>query len=367
MLIAGEASGDQLAAELVAALRGQLPEATYFGAGGARMAAAGVTLHADAASAALLRGAGLAAGAVVDAEEGDFSREWSALHMGVAIVTDVAAAVDWINARGSHHTDAIVAEDGEAARFFLRRVDSAGVFVNASTRFADGVRFGFGAEVGISTSRVHARGPVGLEGLVTYRYELRGAGHCVAQMGADAATGVTLGGHRLSALEFTHRDLPREDAAAAPAPAATAAALVAYRGGCHCGAVRFRMTAPPQLVAWRCNCSVCSMKGNVHCIVPAADFALEAGRAAGGAVAAAGTGLTEYRFGTGRARHLFCATCGVQSFYIPRSNPDGVAVTVACLDEDCSPPGGVDVRDFDGRNWEASYAATKIAACSAKA
>jgi len=181
---------------------------------------AGVTLHADAAAAPALRAAraALAAGGgggeaggplgdVVDAAPGDWDTEWLSLHMGVATVAGVGAAVAWINAHGSHHTDAAVVGDagGAAAAAFRAGVDSAGVFINASTRFADGFRYGFGAEVGVSTGRVHARGPVGVEGLLTCRYEVVGGGHVVAQFAApEGAETVDVAGQALRALKYTH-------------------------------------------------------------------------------------------------------------------------------------------------------------------
>ena len=126
-------------------------------------------------------------------EVGDF-REYLECTLSIALVDSVGQACDFVNEHGSHHTDCIITEDDEAADTFMRLVDSAGVYRNCSTRFADGFRYGFGAEVGISTAKVHARGPVGLEGLVTYKYLLEGQGHIVG----DYATGKRA---------FTHRDL----------------------------------------------------------------------------------------------------------------------------------------------------------------
>ena len=143
-----------------------------------------------------LRGSGEAARILGCEEmaEDEFHTEYLDLVYSVKVVADVSEAVSHINRYGSHHTDAIVTEDPEAAAYFLQMVDSAGVYHNASTRFADGFRYGFGAEVGISTSKIHARGPVGLEGLMTYKYRLEGSGQIVG----DYAEG---------RRHFTHREL----------------------------------------------------------------------------------------------------------------------------------------------------------------
>ncbi len=111
--------------------------------------------------------------------ENDFHQEYLSLTVSLKLVDDVKEAVTHINTYGSHHTDCILTEDQATADYFMQMVDSAGVYQNCSTRFADGFRYGFGAEVGISTSKLHARGPVGLEGLVTYKYKLFGHGNIV--------------------------------------------------------------------------------------------------------------------------------------------------------------------------------------------
>ncbi len=114
------------------------------------------------------------------ATDEDWDTEYLSLVISVKVVADVDEAIDHINRHGSHHTDAIVTQNAATAERFQQLVDSAGVYWNVSTRFADGFRYGFGAEVGISTSKLHARGPVGLDGLVTYKYKLSGNGHVVA-------------------------------------------------------------------------------------------------------------------------------------------------------------------------------------------
>lgn len=130
------------------------------------------------------------------ASEEDWETEYLDLILSVRVVASLAEAVDHINRYGSRHTDAIVTKDEAAARTFLSRVDAASVMWNASTRLADGFRYGFGAEVGIATDKIHARGPVGLEGLVTYKYQLEGNGHLVSDYeGADARS-------------FLHRPIP---------------------------------------------------------------------------------------------------------------------------------------------------------------
>jgi len=116
----------------------------------------------------------------VELRDSGFGSEYLDLIMNVKIVNSLDEAIDHIHRYGSAHTDTIVTQNGERARRFLNEVDSAGVFWNASTRFADGFRYGFGAEVGVSTNKTHARGPVGVEGLMIYKYQLIGNGHVVA-------------------------------------------------------------------------------------------------------------------------------------------------------------------------------------------
>ncbi len=119
---------------------------------------------------------------IIDCEimgEEEFHTEYLDLVLSIKLVDSLEEAVQHINTYGSHHTDCIITENPEHGEKFMQLVDSAGVYQNCSTRFADGFRYGFGAEVGISTGKIHARGPVGLEGLVTYKYRLFGEGHIV--------------------------------------------------------------------------------------------------------------------------------------------------------------------------------------------
>jgi glutamate-5-semialdehyde dehydrogenase len=125
----------------------------------------------------------------------DWSTEYSDLILSIKIVPDLESAITHINTYGSRHTDSIVTDNLTTAKMFIDRVDAANVFHNCSTRFSDGFRYGFGAEVGISTQKMPPRGPVGLEGLVTYKYQLSGDGHIAATYTGDRPK------------SFTHRDL----------------------------------------------------------------------------------------------------------------------------------------------------------------
>jgi glutamate-5-semialdehyde dehydrogenase len=119
--------------------------------------------------------------------EDEWHTEYSDLVVAIRVVDGLDEAIHHIETHGSHHTDAIVTADAGAAKRFLEEVDSANVLHNCSTRFSDGFRYGFGSEVGISTSKLHARGPVGLEGLVTYKYRLLGSGQVVKDYVGKAA------------------------------------------------------------------------------------------------------------------------------------------------------------------------------------
>ncbi len=147
----------------------------------------GVTLLGDKVSRSL--------GVSQAASEKDWETEYLDMTLSIKVVNSLETALEHINQYGSRHTESIVCEDKETAEKFMSAVDSAGVYHNCSTRFADGFRYGFGAEVGISTQTLPPRGPVGLEGLVTYRYKLRGDGH----IAADFVSGKS---------DFSHVDLP---------------------------------------------------------------------------------------------------------------------------------------------------------------
>ena len=141
---------------------------------GALFAAKGVEMRGDERALALLRG--VAGAKLAEATEADWAEEYLAAIISVKIVGSLDEAIAHINRYGSHHTDAILTENHPNAMRFLREVDSASVMVNASTRFADGFEFGLGAEIGISTDKLHARGPVGLEGLTSLKWVVLGHG-----------------------------------------------------------------------------------------------------------------------------------------------------------------------------------------------
>jgi len=120
--------------------------------------------------------------------------------------------------------------------------------------------------------------------------------------------------------------------------------LVTHHGGCHCGAVAFEVDAPADFTALECSCSICRMTGFLHLIVPKSRFRLLRGA----------QDLTDYRFNTRTARHLFCRHCGIKSFYVPRSNPDGYSINVHCLHQRTL--GKVTIEPFDDNDREAAEA-----------
>ena len=174
---------------------------------GAALLAKGVTLHCDPEARLIMAAAaGGHEQQVLAAQPDAFDTEWLSLDLSVKVVDSAQAAVEHVNKHGSGHTDVIITQESAAAEHFLANVDSATVGHNASTRFADGFRYGFGAEVGVSTNKTHARGPVGLEGLTIYKYKLLGRAtadgrkHVVAQYsGGDD-----------SRRKFTHTPIPVE-------------------------------------------------------------------------------------------------------------------------------------------------------------
>lgn len=161
--------------------------ATVFLPEAARMfSSAGVEVRGDAETGRLIT--------CVPASDRDWSSEYLDYIVSVRIVSSPEDAVDHINRYGSHHTDSIVTENPDTASAFLNRVDSAGVYWNVSTRFADGFVYGLGAEVGIATGKLHARGPMGMEGLTTYKYKLIGSGQTMTEV-------------KNGVIRYTHRPL----------------------------------------------------------------------------------------------------------------------------------------------------------------
>ncbi|KAJ2699102.1 glutamate-5-semialdehyde dehydrogenase [Coemansia sp. IMI 203386] len=162
---------------------------------------AGVRLHADERALQAIEAAGITKGdgasLVSKATDEDFGHEYTDMDLAIRVVDTIDDAIDHINALGSKHTDAIITEVRKNAEWFMRRVDAAGVYWNASTRFADGFRYGFGTEIGVSTNKTHARGPAGLEGLTIYKYYLFGNGQASGDYGVgDGKRG------------YMHKDIP---------------------------------------------------------------------------------------------------------------------------------------------------------------
>ncbi|KAK8085577.1 gamma-glutamyl phosphate reductase [Apiospora hydei] len=159
---------------------------TLFPAAAEALLAKGVMLRCDPKSKAALAKTSFASehgDKIVDAKDADFDTEFLALELAVKTVSGLEEAVAHVNTHGSKHTDAILTASPELAERFMNSVDAAGTYWNASTRMADGMRYGFGTEVGISTNKIHSRGPVGLEGLMIYKYKIRGRGQVAGSYG----------------------------------------------------------------------------------------------------------------------------------------------------------------------------------------
>jgi len=124
--------------------------------------------------------------------------------------------------------------------------------------------------------------------------------------------------------------------------------LVTHKGGCHCKKVRFEVQCSKDLLIYNCNCTICHMKHNIHFVVPARNFKLISGAEE----------LTTYTFNSHQAKHMFCSFCGVQSFYVPRSNQNGYGINPDCLDS--GTVASVKVVNFDGLNWESSIEKEKL-------
>ena len=144
---------------------------------------------------------------IVQAKPEDFRTEYCDLILALRLVDSLDEAIEHINSHGSHHSDAIVTMNPQTAKIFMESIDSADVMWNASTRFADGNRFGFGAEVGVSTNKIHARGPVGLEGLTSYKYRVYGNGNTV---GEDGGRLVPFATTSLGGIQKTVKDLSKQ-------------------------------------------------------------------------------------------------------------------------------------------------------------
>lgn len=149
----------------------------------------GVTLHCDSTSLSAISDlSSQYSSLIVPVQAEDFDTEFLSLDLAVLVVPDMLSAISHINTHSSKHTNVVITENDHNGKQFCRAIDAAGVFVNASTRFADGFRYGFGTEVGISTGKTHARGPVGLEGLMIYKYVLKSEdkeGHATADFGGN--------------------------------------------------------------------------------------------------------------------------------------------------------------------------------------